>query len=128
VNYLLDTHTFLWWCAADKQLSNTAINLISDAKNRVFVSAVSGWEIAIKSRLGKLPLPDKPDVFMANMLKHHSFEVLEISMSHAVAEYDLESHHSDPFDRLLIVQTKLEGLTLISNDGLIAKYNVATVW
>lgn len=128
MNYLLDTHTFLWWCAADKQLSDTAVKLISDAKHDVFVSAVSGWEIAIKSRLGKLPLPDKPDVFVAAMLKRHAFGVLEINMRHAVAEYDLDSHHSDPFDRLLIVQAKREGLTLITNDALIAKYDVATIW
>lgn len=128
MNYLLDTHTFLWWCAADKQLSSTAITIISDAQNHIFVSAVSGWEIAIKSRLGKLPLPDKPNAFMAAMLKLHAFEVLEISMRHAVAEYELDNHHSDPFDRLLISQAKLEDLTLITNDSLIAKYNVETVW
>lgn len=128
MNLLLDTHTFLWWCAADKQLSPKAVKLISDAKNHVFVSAVSGWEIAIKSRLGKLPLPETPDVFMAAMLKQHAFEVLEISMSHAVAEFDLASHHSDPFDRLLITQAELEGFTLITNDALIAKYDVETLW
>lgn len=125
---LLDTHTFLWWCAADTQLSEVARDAIADGNNHVLVSAVSGWDIAIKARLGKLPLPQAPEVFMAAMLARHRFEVLPVAMAHALAEYDLPTHHSDPFDRLLIAQAKHEGLTLVSNDGQIARYDVARLW
>lgn len=125
---LLDTHTFLWWCAADMRLSEVARDAIADGNNRVLVSAVSGWEIAIKARLGKLPLPQAPAAFMAAMLARHRFEVLPVSMAHALAEYDLPVHHSDPFDRLLIAQAKHEGLMLVSNDGQIARYEVAWLW
>ena len=125
---LLDTHTFLWWCANSPQLSKEAADAIADGNNDVYVSAVNGWEIAIKARLGKLPLPDKPDVFMTSMLKRHAFGVLPISLGHAVGEYDLPTHHSDPFDRLLISQTQLEGMTLVTNDAQINRYGVSTLW
>ena len=125
---LLDTHTFLWWCANDKQLSQQAKSLIGDGSNDVFFSVVSGWEIAIKSRLGKLPLPDKPEKFLASMLEYHHFQVLPVTLSHVVADYDLPAHHSDPFDRLLISQAKLENLALLSNDAQIKKYELTVLW
>ena len=128
MRYLLDTHTFLWWCAAEPKLSVDATTVISNSENVIYVSAVSAWEIAIKSRLGKLPLPSKPDDFMSKMLQRHAFSVLEISMKHTLAEYYLPIHHHDPFDRLLIAQASLENMTLISNDKLITKYQITTLW
>lgn len=125
---LLDTHAFLWWCANDQKLSSAALRAIADANNDVFVSAVNGWEISIKTRLGKLPLAAKPDTFMKNMLKRHAFGVLPITLAHAVGEHDLPTHHSDPFDRLLISQAKAEGLTLVTNDAQIQLYGVSTLW
>ena len=125
---LLDTHVFLWWCADDPQLSPEAVRVVSKAENDAFVSAVNGWEIAIKARLGKIRLPNKPAIFMRDMLKRHAFGVLPITLRHAVAEHDLPTHHSDPFDRLLISQARLEGLTLVSNDTQIQKYDVSTLW
>lgn len=125
---LLDTHTFLWWCANDPNLSPLARKHIADGSNEVFLSAVSAWEIAIKSRLGKLALPDKPEAFITAMLKRHGFSVLAISMRHVMADYDLPAHHSDPFDRLLIAQATIEGLNLVSNDIKMAAYAVEILW
>ena len=125
---LLDTHTFLWWTANDARLSEGAKAAISSAANEVFVSAVNGWEIAIKSRLNKLPLPEAPDLFMARMVQRHAFGVLPITLAHAVHEYHLPAHHSDPFDRLLIVQAQLEKLTLVTNDTLVKQYGAITLW
>lgn len=125
---LLDTHTFLWWCANSPQLSQEAADAIADSNNDVYVSAVNGWEIAIKARLGNLSLPDKPDVFMTAMLKRHAFGVLPITLRHAVAEHDLPAHHSDPCDRLFISQAHLEGMTLVTNDTQVARYGVSTLW
>lgn len=65
---------------------------------------------------------------MTTMLQRHRFEVLEISLAHATAEFDLPSHHADPFDRLLIVQAQQENLTLVTNDMHIGRYNVLTLW
>ena len=125
---LLDTHTFLWWCANDPKLSAAAVAAIGEASSEVFVSAVSAWEISIKARLGKLPLPEPPDVFIAMMVKQHAFGVLGISLSHAVGEFNLPAHHNDPFDRLLIAQASYEKLTLVTGDAKIAEYNVQTLW
>ncbi len=125
---LLDTHAFLWWCAADPKLSQTVIQAVADEANEVLVSAVSGWEIAVKTRLGKLPLGSAPETFMAKMLERHAFGVLPVTMRHAVRDYALPAHHSDPFDRLLVAQTQLEGLTLVTDDALVRRYDVRTLW
>lgn len=125
---LLDTHVFLWWCAADPKLSQGAVDAIADGANDVFVSAVNGWEIAIKTRLGKLPLPQPPAAFMTAMLRRHAFDVLSVSLDHALAEFDLPAHHNDPFDRLLVAQARCEEMTLVSNDAVLEHYDVAGLW
>jgi len=131
VRLLLDTHTLLWWTADDPQLSGPARAAIAQADNDIFVSAVSavsGWEIAIKARLGKLPLPEVPDLFMARMVQRHAFQLLPITLTHVVHEYHLPTLHSDPFDRLLVAQAKLEEIILVTNDGLIKEYDVNALW
>ena len=81
---LLDTHAFLWWCADDPRLTETVLQAVSDADNEVFVSAVTGWEVAIKTRLGKLPLGEAPDTFVTRMLARHAFGVLaDLAAAHA---------------------------------------------
>lgn len=124
---LLDTHTFLWWCANDAKLSKRAVQTIAEAEE-VFVSAVNGWEISIKVRLGKLPLPDAPLPFMQKMLERHAFSVLPITLSHTLAEFALPTHHNDPFDRLLIAQAQGEDMTLVTDDTIIQRYDVKTLW
>ncbi|CAA9558904.1 MAG: hypothetical protein AVDCRST_MAG86-441 [uncultured Truepera sp.] len=125
---LLDTHAFLWWCADDPRLSRRAVQAVSDGSREVLLSAVSGWEVAIKARLGKLPLNDVPTTFMARMLERHAFGVLPVTMRHALGDYGLPAHHSDPFDRLLVAQAQLEGLTLVTDDAFIRRYEVETLW
>lgn len=125
---LLDTHSFLWWCADAPQLTRRVRRAVADGGNDVFVSAVNGWEIAIKSRLGKLSLPTRPDRFMRDMLARHAFGVLPITLRHALGEHDLPEHHSDPFDRLLVSQALVEGLTLVTNDERIRKYGAEILW
>ncbi len=125
---LLDTHAFLWWCADDVRLSEGARQGIADAANEVYVSAASGWEIAIKARIGKLELGRAPEAFMLRMLERHAFGVLPITLRHALYDYALPTYHSDPFDRLLIVQAQLENLTLVTNDNQIARYDVSSLW
>ncbi len=128
MNLLLDTHSFLWWVANDRRLSGNVIREVGSELNTVYLSAASGWEIAIKARLGKLPLPEAPDTFVARMVAHHALTVLPISMRHAVYDFTLPNHHSDPFDRLLVAQAVTEELVLVTNDEKIASYRVATLW
>lgn len=125
---LLDTHTFLWWCADDPRLSQPARQAVADISNDVFISAVNGWEIAIKARLGKLSLPEPPEPFILRALDRHAFGVLSITLKHALAENDLPAHHSDPFDRLMVAQAQVEDLTLVTNDRSIHRYDVAWLW
>ena len=118
---LLDTHVLLWWLADAPTLSQTIRAVISNGKNLVFVSAVAAWEIAIKSALGKLDMPDNLEA----ALTANRFQPLPITIPHGLAVACLPHHHNDPFDRLLIAQAKVEGLTLVTRNEQIKKYDVA---
>ena len=128
MKFLLDTHALLWWAMDDSRLPGTARSVIASDDNGIFVSAVSGWEIATQVRSGTLTLPEKPDQFMFQVLKRNAFIVLPLTLAHALDEYYLPPLHSDPFDRLLIAQAKSEVMTLITHDTLITQYSVHTFW
>jgi PIN domain nuclease of toxin-antitoxin system len=120
--FLADTHILLWALADDARLPerHRAI-LLSDAE--IFVSAASIWEIAIKKSLGKLKVPDG----LTLSLKQAGFRALDVTIAHADAVTRLPFHHSDPFDRLLIAQGRLEGLTIITVDEKFTLYDIETV-
>ena len=128
MTYLLDTHVFLWWVSDAEGISETARDAIQNPENSLLVSAVCGWEIAIKAGLGRLELDSPPASFVSEHLNRNSMGVLPISMHHALEVYDLPPHHRDPFDRLLIAQSRSEGLPIISSDAVFARYDVAVVW
>ncbi len=125
---LLDTHTFLWWNLDDPQLSDTVREFISDGRNEIFLSAASAWEIAIKYGNGRLELPEPPQQYIAQRLTRHRFSSLPIQLSHAAQVYRLPDIHNDPFDRLLVIQSQLEGLPLLTADLQIARYDVNVIW
>jgi PIN domain nuclease of toxin-antitoxin system len=118
---LLDTRTFLWWLADDPRLGTGARSAIALPANQVFVSAVTGWEIAIKRALGKLEAPDG----LEEAIEQEGFLHLPVSFRHGERAGALPLHHRDPFDRMLIAQCELEGLELVSADLVIAKYSVS---
>ena len=125
---LLDIHT-LFWCLNDsRSLSPRARKLIEDGGNEILLSTVSGWEIATKVRLGKLPtgeeLVDQLDRYLAQL----GCDTLPISLDHAVRAGRLPGEHRDPFDRMLIAQAQMENLSLISNDRIFDEYHVPRVW
>ena len=125
---LLDTHSFLWWITDDPRLSPRAREIMSDGENRLFLSAASGWEIAIKSRLGRLVIPEPLESFVPVQLAENGIEGLPIALSHALHVASLPDHHRDPFDRILVAQSELEHLPILTGDPLIAQYAVETVW
>ena len=125
---LLDTHTFLWWITDDSQLSTTARQVMENTDNTLYLSAASGWEIAIKARLGKLRLPDDVQGYVSEQISINAIQVLPIEMSHALQVYTLPDHHRDPFDRILVAQSLVEQLPILTIDPLIAQYPVVTVW
>ena len=96
--------------------------------NEVWFSAVSVWEIAIKSRLGRLPLPEPPSVFVPRMIERHALGVMPIHLKHTLADFDLPAHHHDPFDRFLVAQALSEGMTLVTDDRAVSQYPVETLW
>ena len=125
---LLDTHAFLWWIANDPQLSSRARQIMKDANTEPLLSAASGWEIAIKSRLGKLKLPADLEGFIAEQLRINAIQVLPIQMAHALRVFMLPDHHRDPFDRMLVAQSQLEELPILTADPQIAQYAVTVIW
>jgi PIN domain nuclease of toxin-antitoxin system len=125
---LLDTHSFLWFCQDDPLLSATAKSLLEDPGNRKLVSVASCWEIAIKAGLGKLKLGEPSQTYLSNALSRTGFELLPISLAHATGVESLPLHHRDPFDRLLIAQTKIEAIPIVSVDGAFDPYGVSRLW
>ncbi len=123
MNLLLDTHVLLWWLDDNPTLSKKAKAAIADGKNLVFVSAVVIWEIRIKQALGKLEIPRN----FQRVLDDQPFEMLDITVEHAHTVGDLPTHHRDPFDRMLIAQAKVEGLTLVTRDIHLKKYKVPLI-
>jgi PIN domain nuclease of toxin-antitoxin system len=120
---LLDTHVALWWWANDKRLSLNAREAIA-AANLVFVSAASAWEIAIKSALGRVRLPRS----FSDGVQESGFIELPIGFDHTAATEFLPSHHTDPFDRMLIAQAKVERLVIVTHDRHFEPYGQAIVW
>jgi PIN domain nuclease of toxin-antitoxin system len=118
---LLDSHVVLW--AADGTLDGDAARLVSTRSNRVWVSAATVWEIEIKRATKRLDAPAN----VLEMLEESGFEWLSITLEHAHAAGRLPLHHGDPFDRMLVAQARLEGLTLLSADKALAAYEVSVI-
>ncbi len=125
---LLDTHVFLWWTGASHALSDRARQVIADDGDECFVSIASCWEMAIKASLGKLRLTQPVATFVAEQLRLNGFRLLPVELRHVAAVESLPFHHRDPFDRLLVVQARDEGLTFVTADSRLAEYGVSVLW
>lgn len=125
---LLDTCTFLWVVAGARELSSRAREVFSDPANDVFLSAASAWEIAVKHRLGKLPLPQAPEEFVPAQRAAHGIEPLPVDEESALHVAKLPDLHGDPFDRMLVAQALVGGLVLLTPDDPIRRYPVRAVW
>ena len=120
---LLDTHVLLWWLADDASLGEAAREAIATPENLVVISAASIWEMRIKQAIGKLDLP----LHFDEVLAKQAFEPMAVTVAHAHAVEDLPLLHRDPFDRMLVAQARVEGLTLVSHDQLVLQYDVPTL-
>jgi PIN domain nuclease of toxin-antitoxin system len=128
MNLLLDTHTLLWFLRDDPQLSEIAKKLIEDPGNRKLVSVASCWEIAIKAGLGKLDLAEPSRTLLEREIPANNLEILSISLAHATAVESLPPHHKDPFDRLLIAQSMIEGIPIVGADSIFDLYQIDRRW
>lgn len=125
---LLDSHAFLWYIGNDPQLSKSA-ELHITASAEAFVSVATLWELSLKHSLGKLTLDQPPDQFFTDHLDKNSFLVLPIEPDHIYLAASLpQSDHKDPFDRVLVAQSKIESLGLISSDRKLDQYGIQRVW
>jgi len=118
VNLLLDTHILLWWLSGSRRLHTAARRTIANSA-RAYVSAATVWEIAIKIALGKLEFRGE----MTEQLVINNLLPLMVTVPHALAAGALPMHHSDPFDRMLIAQAKIESLTLMTHDVRLRDYD-----
>jgi PIN domain nuclease of toxin-antitoxin system len=125
---LLDTHIFLWWITDATLLSKNARDLISDGFNVLYWSAASSWELTIKYALGRIPLPEDPKWFIPPQLAKNNIESIPITDEHAFQTGLLPQHHRDPFDRMLIAQSQIESVVLLSNDRQLSRYDVQIQW
>ncbi len=125
---LLDTHTFLWFVEDSPRLSKTARTLIEAEDSRPFLSVASLWEMAIKISLGKLSLTQPYESFVEGQLTTNGIDMLNVKINHTAAIATLPFHHRDPFDRLLVVQARIENLPLVSIDPIFDAYGIQRVW
>jgi PIN domain nuclease of toxin-antitoxin system len=128
VKILLDTCTFLWLASDAKELSDQAKVLFQNTDNAVYLSSVSVWEIIVKNKLGKLPLPDEPEQFINEQCEKHFIENISLDNKSIFHLTGLPTYHRDPFDRMLICQAIEHDFTLLTSDKLITQYPVTTVW
>jgi PIN domain nuclease of toxin-antitoxin system len=129
VRLLLDTHALLWWLGAPEKLGTVAAESLAVGENEIFVSAATIWEISLKHRLGKLPLPADFLPGIDGILRSQRWTPLPISLDHARLAGGLEWDHRDPFDRMLAAQASAEALSLVTRDPVFRHLEaVVTLW
>lgn len=120
---LLDTHVLLWWLAEPERLARPTRDLLEDRSRRILVSAATAWEIAIKRTLGRLDCPGN----LREAIDEQGFEALAVSIEHALEVASLPLHHADPFDRLLVAQSRIEQASLVTADPRLGEYGIAVI-
>lgn len=125
--YLLDTQAWLWMVAEPHRLQDKILDLLTQTDNELLLSAASGWEIAIKYRLGKLALPVPPREFVPDRMRRSGMTALAVEHDHVLRVAELPDHHRDPFDRLLVAQAQSLDVPIITADRKLAAYDVTTM-
>lgn len=128
MNILLDTCTFLWLIYDAPELSDNARRLFSNPEHDVYLSVASAWEIIVKHKLGKLPLPQPPHEFIHTWRTRHQIETLSLDEPSVFQLSRLPEYHKDPFDRIIICQAIASGSVILTPDNHIIQYPVRTEW
>jgi PIN domain nuclease of toxin-antitoxin system len=126
MNVLLDTHTLLWALTDETKLSERVRKLLPHADT--WFSVASLWEILIKARIGKIPLPQPTGPFVMSKLGFNGVRLLQVNADHVLRIESLPHHHRDPFDRMLIAQSLEEKLPLVTADRIFTRYPVELIW
>ena len=127
MNLLLDTHIFLWFISGDARLLGSLGQIIRNPENNVYLSVVSIWEVIIKHELGKLPLPEPPEVYLPRQRRLHLIQSLPVDEDSVSQLSKLPLLHRDPFDRMLICQALQHDLTIATVDNAIRTYPVSVI-
>jgi PIN domain nuclease of toxin-antitoxin system len=125
--YLVDTHVWLWMQSDPDRLRDETRGIVQDVRFSILLSAASAWEIAIKYRLGKLPLPEAPASYVPDRMRRSGTSPLPVEHAHTLRTAELPDHHKDPFDRVLIAQAQLLDLAIITADEQLSAYDVAVI-
>lgn len=124
---LIDTHILLWFYLEPHRIKGNALNFLRNTSdNEIFVSHVTAWEISIKYGVGKLKIPEVPEIWTPDRIRRAGFTQMPIKMQHVSRVHNLPLIHKDPFDRLLISQANVEDLIIVTEDPNFAKYSVKT--
>ncbi|AFY35066.1 type II toxin-antitoxin system VapC family toxin [Calothrix sp. PCC 7507] len=124
---LLDTHIFLWFISGDPQLSTDVRDEICNLDNKVYLSVVSIWECIVKYQLGKLPLPESPEIYLPKQRDNHQIVNLDLDEDSVTQLVSLPALHKDPFDRMLICQALHYRLKIATVDAEILKYSIDVI-
>ena len=125
---LLDTHTFLWWLDGNKKLPKRSRDLIQNEDNTILVSSASAWEISTKVRIGKMPDAVEIALNLPEIISSQGFNSLPISIVHAQKAGLLSGSHRDPFDRMLIAQSMIENLPIVTNETIFEELGANRLW
>ena len=125
---LLDTHVLIWWSLDSAKLSRKVYDLLTDSNNTLVVSIASVWEMQVKVQLGKLDLDGKVSELIAHQQQVNNLEILSIDLTHIYALESLPNEHRDPFDRMIIAQSIVEKMPLLSADKIFDSYPVNNIW
>jgi PIN domain nuclease of toxin-antitoxin system len=127
MKYLFDTHVFIWYAIGDERLSPLVKDLI-DSRHDKFFSMASIWEMAIKVNIGHLEFREPFDKIIANQFRINGYKLLNLKLQHLFKLSSLPLHHRDPFDRLIISQSLVEKIPIVSVDEKFDDYGVDTIW
>lgn len=125
---LLDTHAFMWWDSAPDKIPEETFTLLKQPQNALLLSLASVWEMQIKVQLGKLTLRNDLKDIVQQQQTTNGIGLLPVSLAHVLDIDELPYHHKDPFDRLLIAQSRVESVSLVSGDRIFQQYDCTVVW
>ena len=125
MNFLLDTHVFLWYITGDSRIHDDLLTQLQNIRNQVWLSVISEWEIIIKYQLGRLPLPEPPRKYIPQQRRKHGLASLSLDENAVVLLETLPAIHRDPFDRMLICQALRHDLVLVTADRKMTDYVAA---
>ncbi len=125
---LLESHAALWFSDDAVQMPDAVKKIIEDTENEKYLSLASIWELAIKFSTGKLAFTDSPEIYLADLLRLNNFQLLSLTFDHVIRSATLPMYHRDPFDSIIIAQSLIESMHVISTDSIFDDYGVTRIW